>query len=681
MLDDKNNQVRALAAGWLLLALAALALSTLCAVLLVAARVPLAGAFSGSVVWFRSALVLHVSLAVIVWFLSCAAGLWTMAAGGAQGSAGSAAGDEVGDVAGPVRWTALALAAGGMAAMVAALFAGATPVLANYVPVLDSPVFLAGLSLFFCGVGLCGIASAGALIRRWRAGPLEIWRLGAALSIAAAAVAAAALIAALALAGVPRDAAGFDALAWGPGHLLQFVHVILLMSAWIVLGEQVLGQAIAPRRHLAGLLLLAAAPLLAAPVIYFNYPVGSPEFRRAFTLLMALGCWPAPALLGLRLLLLFKRAGHAAWRAPLGPALLLSVVLFLLGCVLGSLIRNDSTMVPAHYHGTVGAVTLAYMALGYRLLASFGARAGGAQLRWQPMLYGAGLITLALALAWSGSLGVPRKTLHADVMVQMVQYPAYFVAMGLAGLGGLLAISGAAWFVLNVIGSLRAGRRGAAPRTAARRDVRWPAFALALGLTVALGMLIAYWPGGIDGAASAQGPGPSPGLRKDAAAHVAQKRKEEIGLRFAQGVTLLNQKQYQAAANQWHRVVALAPRMPEAYVNMGFAMIGMKRYSVARDFFNVAIDLNRNQRNAYFGLGVALEGMGDMGGALGAMRSYVHLSQPDDPYLRKANAAIWEWEAALKKQTAANGGNRQASDLPKNEKNVVAYPIRGKTIN
>ena len=121
------------------------------------------------------------------------------------------------------------------------------------------------------------------------------------------------------------------------------------------------------------------------------------------------------------------------------------------------------------------------------------------------------------------------------------------------------------------------------------------------------------------------------------------------------GVTLLNAKQFEAAASELHRVLELAPQMPEAHVNMGFAMIGVQRYAMARDFFNVAIDLNKHQLNAYYGLAVALEGLRDLPGALGAMRSYVHLSKADDVYQRKANAAIWEWEAELQKAQGNNG--------------------------
>lgn len=652
VLREDQAGIGRLAAGWLFLALSALALSTLCAVLLVAARAPLPAPLAASGELFSRGLVLHVTFAVVVWFLSCASAVWTMAAGGAAGT---------------WRWTALGMSGAGLAAMVLPLFSSsARPVLANYVPVLDHPVFLAGLVLFIAGIVLGGVANAPAALRRLKDG--KAWRLGAVLSMLVAAVAFGALVVSLVQNGLPSQHAGFEAVAWAPGHLLQFVHVLLLMSVWTVLGEDVLGTAVAPRKWLVALLALAALPVLAAPVIYVNHPVGSLEFHRAFTRLMAWGCWPAAAILGMHLLLKMARAGRKVMHAPLAPALLLSIALFLLGCILGVLIRSESTMVPAHYHGTVGSVTLAYMALGYRLLRAYGAGSESGERR-QTVMYGAGLAILALALAWSGWIGVPRKTLHADVMMQ---YPAYFAAMGLAGVGGLLAIAGAVLFIVNVLRRLR-GAQQAASRPA-RRDVRVAAVALTTLFTLATGLLIAYWPnefGTVTGA--------GPNAVKNPAEHVQQKRKEEIAREFAEGVRLLAAKDYQAAASALHRVLELAPTMPEAHVNMGFAMIGLEKYAFARDFFESAIALRTNQMNAYYGLAVALEGMGDMEGALGAMRTYVHRGNPDDPFLPKANAAIWEWEDALAKKRS--GGTPPTAAIPENGKAGIRYPITEKKLN
>lgn len=644
---------RRLPATWLLLALSALAISTLCALLLVAARAPLP-LFSAPELFGR-ALVLHVSLAIVVWFLACASAFWTLAA------------QSAGPVFGFWRWSGAALSVAGVGAMVAALFAAeAAPLLANYIPVLQHPLFLTGLAAFAIGVALSGLVNLRAAAAGWRNASLPLWRLGAVLSILAFGMACGALLAsAAALAGQPLDARGMDLLAWGPGHVLQFVYVLLMMSAWAVLAEAVTDHAPAATGWRRALFIGAALPLLAVPVLYGLHPVDGQAFRRAFTLLMAFGSWPAAAAFGASLAWQVLRDARAR-RHPLALALLLSILLFFIGCGLGALIRGDTTLVPAHYHGTVGAVTLALMALGYRLLPAFGLPlAAGRMLRWQPILYGGGLALLALALAWSGLIGVPRKTLHVQVLLQ---HPAYLVAMGAAGIGGALAVSGAALFVANVLRALWRNRfplpltQGRTPLlarvfpargTGKRRDVRLPALAATLLLTLASGLLIQHWPSG-------------PTLVPPSAA------ERELQQRFSLAAQLLAARHYQEAVDALHALMLQAPQMPEVHVNMGYALLGLEKHERARDFFATAIELRSTQMNAYYGLAVALEGMGDLPGAVAAMHAYVHRSAPDDPFVRKAEAAIWEWQDQLGRARLA------AAAVPEHGNGAHGAPKGGK---
>jgi len=114
---------------------------------------------------------------------------------------------------------------------------------------------------------------------------------------------------------------------------------------------------------------------------------------------------------------------------------------------------------------------------------------------------------------------------------------------------------------------------------------------------------------------------------------------------------MLHAKQYGFAATAWHRVLELAPKLPEGHVNMGFTMLGLERYDVARDFFATAIELRPMQANAYYGMAEAMDALNDRHGALGAMRTYLHLAAPNDPFVRKAQSAVWEWEEALAKES------------------------------
>ena len=124
-------------------------------------------------------------------------------------------------------------------------------------------------------------------------------------------------------------------------------------------------------------------------------------------------------------------------------------------------------------------------------------------------------------------------------------------------------------------------------------------------------------------------------------------QERQVAERFQQAIGLLHAKQYGYAITALDSVLELAPELPEAYVNMGYAFIGLEEFGPAQGAFEKAIDLNVNQVNAYYGLAIALEGKKQYEPALGAMRTYIHLSPPDDPFLAKARSALWEWEAQL----------------------------------
>ncbi len=135
----------------------------------------------------------------------------------------------------------------------------------------------------------------------------------------------------------------------------------------------------------------------------------------------------------------------------------------------------------------------------------------------------------------------------------------------------------------------------------------------------------------------------------DPEAHARQYRIKELEERFEQAVAMLHAKQYEFAITALDRVIKLSPQMPEAHVNMGFAMLGLEHYEAARRFFFTAIDLKPYQANAYWGVAVSSEKLEELDIALGAMRSYIHLSPPNDPFLRRARSALWEWETTLKR--------------------------------
>ena len=117
--------------------------------------------------------------------------------------------------------------------------------------------------------------------------------------------------------------------------------------------------------------------------------------------------------------------------------------------------------------------------------------------------------------------------------------------------------------------------------------------------------------------------------------------------RFDAAVALLQSRRFDAAVAAWREVAAAAPQLPEAQVNLGFALLGAGRAAEARTAFDRATALRPAQANAYYGLALAHEASGDLAVATGAMRSYLHLAKNEDPkHLARARAALWEWEQA-----------------------------------
>lgn len=157
----------------------------------------------------------------------------------------------------------------------------------------------------------------------------------------------------------------------------------------------------------------------------------------------------------------------------------------------------------------------------------------------------------------------------------------------------------------------------------------------------------------LGGLLTAQAPLPA---GPDPVAQGRDRRAAELRDRFDQGVLMLHARQFDNAAVAWQRVLHLAPRLPEAHVNLGYAMLGLQQAGDAAAAFERAIELQPAQSNAYYGLAMARELQGDLESALGAMRSYLHLSRPDERFHAKARAALWEWEERLGRHAAAPRG-------------------------
>jgi cytochrome c oxidase subunit I len=441
---------RRLARGWLWLSMLALVGSGLFSILLVVSRTPGLNQWLPVADFFRVALVVHVDLSVLVWFVAVGGLLWSL------DSASHAIG-----------WgrAALALAGAGALLMTLAPFAGRaeTPIMANYIPVLDGPVFLSGLVVFGIGTALLVLRSL------WLAPRVGVafdgagaLRFGLNASVVATAMALLAFAWSFAVLPPSLDGkAAYEIAFWGGGHALQFTWTLLMLVAWLWLASAS-GAPVRLSPRIAVLMFaLALLAVFVTPYAYLAHDIATVEHRDLLTWAMRFGGGPAILPIGLAVVLALAGARKAdADARPLRAALLSSVLLFAAGGLIGVFIAGSNVRIPAHYHGCIVGVTLALMGLVYHLLPRLGYGAPRSRLATlQPWLYGGGQLLHIVGLVWSGGYGVQRKVAGAE---QVLRSSGEIAGMGLMGLGGLIAIAGGLLFVVVVAQAMRATEKKAA---------------------------------------------------------------------------------------------------------------------------------------------------------------------------------------------------------------------------
>ncbi len=432
---------RRLASGWLWLGLASLVGAGLFAILLVLARTPYFQDFFPWVDFFHTALVVHVDLSVLLWFLAFAGVLWSLNSSSRFIVIG---------------WLALVLAANGAVMIVLSPFVETgIPVMSNYVPVIHSTFFMMGLIVFAVGIALLVLRSLIALpaANLWRGaeGSIRFGFLAAAIStlFALAAFGWSYIM----IPGTYDTTQYYDLLFWGSGHVLQFTYLLLMLAGWLWLADACGASIPLTPRIATVLLMLVLLPIFYVPVIYLTYAGSLPDYMGQFTQLMKVGGAFGPVPIALAIVYGIVKGERTSATGPQRAALLSSMFLFAIGGGISLMIRDSNTIITAHYHGTGGAISLAFMGLTFHLLQRLGYREP--DLKWatlMPYIYGAGQALHIFGLLWSGGYGVQRKVAGA---AQELHGFAQKAGMGLMGFGGLIAVIGGIVFLVVVFRAMR----------------------------------------------------------------------------------------------------------------------------------------------------------------------------------------------------------------------------------
>ncbi len=427
--------------AWLILGLISLIAAGVFSILLVLARTPFVQGLIPFLDFFHVALVVHVTLSVLIWLLAISAASWSLST-----TSEKPFWDRV----------SFSFAALGTGIIIACPFVGVgNPLMNNYVPILQHPLFYAGLVSFAAGI-LSHLIRAIIYRMRIRAELSGTAALQAGITISTLLTGIALIAIIASWRGLPAEMDGqiyFEFLFWGGGHIIQFSYTLLMMIVWVVLANSSGCRfELTPRLTLVFLVFLAL-PVITVPFLYLAHEITSAGHRLAFTELMKYG--------GLSCLPLGLAVAASLWRArkPMGEqrylraALLSSLGLFAVGGILGFMIAGLDIVIPAHYHGATVGVTIAFMGLTYYLLPRLGfGDLPERMATWQPYLYGGGQFLHIIGLAWSGGYGVQRKTAGA---AQGLEGLGQTAGMGLMGLGGLISVIGGLLFLIVAYKSMR----------------------------------------------------------------------------------------------------------------------------------------------------------------------------------------------------------------------------------
>lgn len=435
---------------WLKLSVLSLALAGIFSIILVVARTPqLIAMFPQLGGLFEVSLAVHVDLSVLVWFLSMSGLLWSIQAHYVRA--------KVPPLFQAAAWGCMLA---GTVLMAISPLTGEWHVLkSNYIPVITNIVFFAALGLILASLVIGLLAYARAL-------PARDATVVAGWGIYGSQLATLAAVACFVASGIeiPKNFSGvafYEHLFWAGGHVLQFTYVQAMLVAWVLIAQS-LGYRLPVGPVLVMMLLVGPFFALISFVPYLFFTVADQEHMDFFTLHMRAVLGIGGTVLGLWLLwAVIKGRGAEAKTHKQGRAvhscLVMSLVLFFYGGALGTMISGSNTQVPAHYHGSIVAVTLALMGLAYVVLPKMGYADVSLwrMARAQPWLYGIGQMMHISGLAYSGGYGVLRKTVGDTGNGS----PDVMAALGIMGLGGVLAIIGGLVFVVVMVRGFKVKQR------------------------------------------------------------------------------------------------------------------------------------------------------------------------------------------------------------------------------
>nr|WP_253300229.1 cbb3-type cytochrome c oxidase subunit I [Wolbachia endosymbiont of Chironomus riparius] len=360
---------------------------------------------------FDNALTIHVNLSILVWMCSIISLLFIINLPYAKS------------------WFNLfwILSIFGMSLMFVSAFVPNSEVIkSNYIPVLENKLFLFGLSLFVFSILITLI--------------LALSKQTSLLSVGQVGIAVIFLCSFLCFVLAYQNMSPnlyhsdknlfYEYLFWGGGHLLQFAFTQGMFLVYLIM--------LNPTNSKITTLPLLINTILAAcaPFIYFIYPVDSVELIQFFTWHMRIAGAFLPCFLIILVYCNIKTLINDK-----DNYLLHSFLLFIYGGVLGVLTIEGNVVIPAHYHGSVVGITIAFMNFIYWLLPQLNCKkAKNFIVKLQIYSYSIGHLLHITGLVWLGGYGALRKTANLPEISSILARICFIIGGVISVIGGMLFI-------------------------------------------------------------------------------------------------------------------------------------------------------------------------------------------------------------------------------------------------
>lgn len=461
MIETENK----LAISWLKNGIWALALAGFYSIVLVILRTPQLSQIISDKSVFKSSLVIHVNLSVLAWLLSITCIIWSYGSRRLYFSN---------------IFSKLALA--GIALMtISPLIGQSNPIMNNYVPILENVWFIVGLSLFGSSILYFSILvfinsfhDFSLKEEKYTAQILPVVKLTSSLMyIMVWGCFALSYKEVMALSNVfPIEIDYYyELLFWSGGHLLQFIYTQIVMFVWLVLAELWIGKRLIYYKVYSSLFIINFILSLFVFYGHLAYQMPEYEFTTFFTKHMQYCGGIAPTLLMAVLIIdIFKFTRIKNNLTFVAIAFMASILVFFAGGLIGVLISGINLSIPAHYHGSIVGISLAFLGFAYifcfrdsvfaipdqtlsKKLFTFslslkqpiyGSNSLSCYSKWpniQLIIITFGQLLHIAGLALAGGYGILRKNPDGEIALAAKFY------MGMLGGGGLIAIIGGLMFV------------------------------------------------------------------------------------------------------------------------------------------------------------------------------------------------------------------------------------------